>query len=121
MKKTITINIAGLVFYIEEEAYSKLANYLTIIGNKFNNLEERQEITEDINTKPKNENSSNDGDSRFKPGDILNFVRVRFPGHAKSYPFLVGKRKISYGQKVMAMSDRGMALGYINSFKKLIC
>lgn len=48
MKKTITINISGLVFNIEEDAYSSLKNYLEKIGNKFNNLEERQEIIEDI-------------------------------------------------------------------------
>ena len=48
MKKTITINIAGLVFNIEEEAYIILKDYLTKIGNKFSDLDERQEITEDI-------------------------------------------------------------------------
>lgn len=53
---------------------------------------------------------------RFTEGEPLRFVRVRFPGHARSYPFLMGKRKLMYGQKVMAMSDRGMAVGYINSF-----
>jgi cell fate regulator YaaT (PSP1 superfamily) len=53
---------------------------------------------------------------RFDEGQPLSFVRVRFPGHNKSYPFLIGKRKLMYGQKVMAMSDRGMAVGYINSF-----
>lgn len=55
-------------------------------------------------------------ESRFKEGQILRFVRVRFPGNAKSFPFLIGKRKIIYGQKVVAMSDRGMAVGYVNSF-----
>lgn len=54
--------------------------------------------------------------SRFKPGQILKFIRVRFPGHAKAYPFHVGKRNFKYGEKVVAMSDRGMAVGYINSF-----
>jgi phage shock protein PspC (stress-responsive transcriptional regulator) len=48
MKKTITINISGLVFNIEEDAYASLKNYLESIGNKFNNLGERQEIIEDI-------------------------------------------------------------------------
>lgn len=62
----------------------------------------KEEITED--------------NCRFTEGQILKFVRVRFPGHAKSYPFLIGKRKLMYGQKVMAMSDRGIAVGYINSF-----
>ena len=53
---------------------------------------------------------------KFDEGEILRFVKVRFPGHARSYSFLVGDRNIMYGQKVIAMSDRGMAVGYINSF-----
>lgn len=55
-------------------------------------------------------------DDKFRDGDLMTFVRVRFPGNAKSFPFLVGKRKFAYGQKVLAMSDRGMTVGYINSF-----
>lgn len=55
-------------------------------------------------------------DTRFQEGQILRFVRVRFPGNSRSFPFLVGKRRIEYGQKVVAMSDRGMAVGYVNSF-----
>jgi len=82
-------------------------------------------MQENINNKEENEisdsniqnnNESKDDDSKFQEGQVLNFVRVRFPGHAKSYPFLIGKRKLMYGQKVMAMSDRGVAVGYINSF-----
>lgn len=54
--------------------------------------------------------------NKFKVGDKLTFVRVRFPGNAKSFPFMIGSRPFQYGQKVIAPSDRGMALGYINSF-----
>lgn len=53
---------------------------------------------------------------RFEDGEELKFTRVRFPGHARSYAFLIGNRSLMYGQKVVAMSDRGMAVGYINSF-----
>jgi cell fate regulator YaaT (PSP1 superfamily) len=53
---------------------------------------------------------------RYQTGQPLTFVKVRFPGNAKSFAFLIGRRKISYGQKVVAMSDRGMAVGYVNSF-----
>ena len=60
--------------------------------------------------------SENREDNRFKEGQILRFVRVRFPGNSRSFPFLIGKRRIEYGQKVVAMSDRGMAVGYVNSF-----
>jgi cell fate regulator YaaT (PSP1 superfamily) len=62
------------------------------------------------------EERDNREDTRFKEGQILRFVRVRFPGNARSFPFLIGKRRIEYGQKVVAMSDRGMAVGYVNSF-----
>jgi cell fate regulator YaaT (PSP1 superfamily) len=80
-------------------------------------------IQPDIETKNTSNNSDHSdmsdeksSDSKYKEGQILKFIRVRFPGHAKSYPFLIGKRKLGYGQKVVAMSDRGMAVGYINSF-----
>lgn len=52
----------------------------------------------------------------YKDGDILNFIRVRFPGNVKVHSYLTGNRTLGYGQKVLAMSDRGMAVGYINSF-----
>lgn len=61
-------------------------------------------------------NHETDNESRWTEGEPLTFVRVRFPGNAKSFPFLLGKRTFSYGQKVVAMSDRGMDVGYINSF-----
>lgn len=57
-----------------------------------------------------------DRESRYKEGEELTMVRVRFPGNARSFPFILGKRSFSYGQKVVAMSDRGMDVGYINSF-----
>lgn len=65
---------------------------------------------------PDSREEVNEKNCRFSPGEPLRFARVRFPGHARSYPFLVGNRKLVYGQKVMAMSDRGMAVGYVNSF-----
>ncbi|MBP5297481.1 MAG: hypothetical protein J6Y94_09155, partial [Bacteriovoracaceae bacterium] len=53
---------------------------------------------------------------RFKEGQMLTFVRVRFPGQAKALPFFIGNRRFAYGQAVVAMSERGMAVGHINSF-----
>jgi cell fate regulator YaaT (PSP1 superfamily) len=69
-----------------------------------------EETEEDQKLQEEKENS------RFKEGEKLTMIRVRFPGNARSFPFLVGKRKFAYGQKVVAMSDRGMTVGYINSF-----
>ena len=54
--------------------------------------------------------------ARFQEGEEIELIRVRFPGNAKSQPFLLGKRNFVYAQKVVAMSDRGMSIGYINSF-----
>ena len=55
-------------------------------------------------------------DGPYREGEELTFVRVRFPGNAKSFPFLLGRRHFAHGQKVVAMSDRGMDVGHINSF-----
>ena len=48
MNKTISINIAGFVFNIEEGAYEKLNHYLDAIKSNFKNEAERDEIMEDI-------------------------------------------------------------------------
>lgn len=48
MKKTIQINIAGVVFNIEEDAYDKLNSYLRSIQQYFSSYEGSQEIVSDI-------------------------------------------------------------------------
>jgi len=48
MNKTISINIGGFVFNIEEDAYQKLFHYLTTIKKNFTEAEEREEIMNDI-------------------------------------------------------------------------
>lgn len=95
-------------------------------------MTENTEQTEDINKEtdqvsPKiepnteaedhfDESDDETNESRWKDGDDITLVRVRFPGNSRSFPFLQGKRHFNYGQKVVAMSDRGMDVGYINSF-----
>jgi phage shock protein PspC (stress-responsive transcriptional regulator) len=48
MQKTISINIAGIVFYIEEDGYDKLNAYLKGIQQYFSSYEGSKEIVEDI-------------------------------------------------------------------------
>jgi len=48
MKKTISINISGIIFHIEEDGYEKLKNYLSGIGRYFATYEDSQEIIADI-------------------------------------------------------------------------
>jgi len=51
MKKTLTINLSGSVFHIDDDAYEKLNAYLTQITRHFGNDAEAKEIVEDIETR----------------------------------------------------------------------
>lgn len=48
MKKTISINIGGIAFIIDEDAYQKLEQYLNAIKSKFQDQNEQNEIIQDI-------------------------------------------------------------------------
>ncbi len=48
MKKTISINIGGVVFHIEEDGYEKLRNYLSSVQRYFSAFEDSKEILSDI-------------------------------------------------------------------------
>ncbi|MEO8067932.1 MAG: PspC domain-containing protein, partial [Flavobacteriales bacterium] len=48
MKKTVTANISGTVFHIEEDAFLKLGRYLDSIRAKFTGTDGREEIMTDI-------------------------------------------------------------------------
>ncbi len=48
MKKTFTINISGIIFHIDDDAYSKLSSYLSSIKRHFNNLNGKEEVIADI-------------------------------------------------------------------------
>ena len=51
MKKTITINLAGVVFHIEEDAYQVLQQYLDSIKKYFQNLKGGADIQGDIESR----------------------------------------------------------------------
>ncbi len=48
MKKTITANISGIVFHIDEDAYLKLQEYLHLLEKHFRNSDGRDEILADL-------------------------------------------------------------------------
>lgn len=48
MKKAIKINIGGIIFHIDEDAYDKLKNYLALLEKHFGNNAEAKEIVGDI-------------------------------------------------------------------------
>lgn len=51
MKKTITINLGGIVFYIDEDAYDLLNRYTENIRLFFNNKSEGKEVVSDIESR----------------------------------------------------------------------
>ncbi|MBI6120488.1 PspC domain-containing protein [Salegentibacter maritimus] len=48
MNKTVNINLAGIFFHIDEDAYAKLQHYLDAIKRSFTNTQGRDEIIADI-------------------------------------------------------------------------
>ncbi|MDP2386388.1 MAG: PspC domain-containing protein [Bacteroidota bacterium] len=48
MNKTVTINISGIIFHIEEDAYETLSKYLSTIRGYFHNAQDKEEIMSDI-------------------------------------------------------------------------
>ncbi|MGF7140378.1 PspC domain-containing protein [Roseimarinus sediminis] len=48
MKKTLTINISGIVFHIDDDAYEKLKDYLSRVSQHFSKEEGGHEIISDI-------------------------------------------------------------------------
>jgi len=48
MKKTLTINISGIIFHIDEDAYDKLNIYLDTLKRHFTNTQGKDEIISDI-------------------------------------------------------------------------
>ncbi len=51
MKKTFTINVSGSIFYIEEDAFEKLQNYLQLLNSYFSCQEGGKEIVQDIESR----------------------------------------------------------------------
>jgi len=51
MKKTIKINLSGIVFNLDEDAYQELKNYLDSISSRFRDMEEGNEIISDIESR----------------------------------------------------------------------
>jgi phage shock protein PspC (stress-responsive transcriptional regulator) len=51
MKKTVKINLSGLVFTLDEDAYQELKNYLDSISSRFRDMKEGNEIISDIESR----------------------------------------------------------------------
>jgi len=72
MKKTLTINLSGSVFHIDDDAYEKLHEYLNKINGRFGNDKDAKEIVEDIESR-----IAELFTSKLKDGDeVINILHV---------------------------------------------
>jgi len=51
MKKTNTINLGGIIFHIDEDAFIQLQNYLNTIRDHFSISDGQNEIVNDIESR----------------------------------------------------------------------
>ncbi len=51
MKKTVTANIGGMAFHVDEDAYELLLRYLTVLKARYKDTEGHEEIINDIETR----------------------------------------------------------------------
>jgi cell fate regulator YaaT (PSP1 superfamily) len=54
-------------------------------------------------------------DKKVDMNNKSKIVTIRFLGQSRPCNFLVGNLKVNHGDRVIAMSDRGMAIGFVNS------
>jgi len=78
MKKTIKINLGGIIFFIDEDAYEKLQNYLNAINSQFQDFEGGREITDDIELRIAEIFQSKITDQKqvITTGDVDEMVRI---------------------------------------------
>ena len=76
MKKTVSVNIKGINFLIEEDAYELLQDYLDRLGKSLKNEEGSQEIIEDVELRIAELSSSKLSDSKtvIELEDIKKYV-----------------------------------------------
>lgn len=78
MKKTIRINISGLIFNLDEDAYKKLQHYLNSITNKFLNTEEGTEVIADVEARIAElfQEKTNTGKEVINISDIEDIIEI---------------------------------------------
>ncbi|HAS45945.1 MAG TPA: hypothetical protein DCS93_36015 [Microscillaceae bacterium] len=76
MKKNISINISGIIFYIEEDTYEELKNYLNSVEEYFSSYEDSKEIIADIENRMAEIFMSTLKDSKqvITPEDVQNLI-----------------------------------------------
>ncbi|MCK9611848.1 MAG: PspC domain-containing protein [Bacteroidales bacterium] len=78
MNKTISINIGGLFFQIDEEAYKLLENYLNSLKKHFENTEGKEEILQDIESRISEifQSKIEKGQALILPADVEEAIKI---------------------------------------------
>lgn len=78
MNKTVSVNISGFIFNIEEEAYAALKNYLDAIRKTFSGTEGSEEIMADIEARIAElfQEKLNDRKQVIIPADVKEVITV---------------------------------------------
>lgn len=78
MNKTLTVNIGGMVFHIEEHAYEKLRKYLDAIRGYFTTSDGRDEIIQDVESRIAEMFSEKIKDSKevIEEEDVNNVINI---------------------------------------------
>jgi cell fate regulator YaaT (PSP1 superfamily) len=82
-------------------------------------FDEAENISESFvpDTVPEAPKDEVQGEMPYPTGRTLRFIRVRFPGSNRSLQFMLEDgQDFLHGQKVVALSEDGPAVGFINSF-----
>jgi phage shock protein PspC (stress-responsive transcriptional regulator) len=85
MKKTYTINISGIIFHIDDDAYQVLNQYLERLTSYFYNQEDGKEIVSDIEARMAELIQEKLGDSRevISLGDVEAVIAIM--GHPEQF------------------------------------
>jgi len=76
MKKTFTINISGMVFHIEEDAYEILKKYMVNIKDHFCDTEDGEEIISDIEFRLSELFTEKNDDSVITLNKVGNVIKI---------------------------------------------
>lgn len=98
MKKTIRINISGLIFNLDEDAYKKLQHYLNSITGRFLNTEEGSEVIADVEARIAElfQEKTNGGKEVINIGDIDAIIEIM--GRPEDFDELYDDENTTEGQ-----------------------
>lgn len=108
MNQTLTVNISGIVFHIEVDAYDTLKNYLSKIKSNFSNSEEREEIMHDIESRIAElfGNMMNEKNEVIKSSDVEKIIAIMGKPEQYVTENEEEEEKVSYTQEPAAKGDK---------------